>query len=233
MDKQLLERVTQPLGHPSTSSSTTTGDTPGVNEPRRDYETGTGPSPQQRDAINQIFALLRYNYHNQFTKAFPDLEAVKTGKRLWLNLLAEYPADVLLKAAERAVKECTWLPNVHEIIVRCDLASSLGVPDSWNAYLEACRAPTPKREQRWSHPIVYLAGKASDWFFLANNIEEVAYPVYERNYAILLRRLLAGEALDLPMEKGLPDHVEHPLPRQEQQQRLRDLIADFDHPGRS
>ena len=193
-------------------------------EPQTDYR---GSSQDQRDAINQIFALLRYNYHNQFTKAFPDMDAVRTGKRLWLNLLAEYPADVLLKAAERAVKECTWLPNVHEIIVRCDLAASLGVPDAWHAYLEACRAPTPKREQRWSHPLVYLAGRASDWFFLANNIEEVAFPVFERNYELLLRRLLAGEELDAPMPKALPDTVEHPLPRPEQQRRLRDLIEQF------
>ena len=193
MDKHLLERVTQPLTRHSTSSSTTTGELPAsVAETGSRYQTATD---DQRDAINQIFALLRYNYHNQFTKAFPDLDAVKTGKRLWLNLLAEWPAETLLSAAERAVKECTWLPNVHEIISRCNLAENLGVPDSWQAYLEACRAPSPKKAQQWSHAIVYLAGKASDWFFLANSVEEVAFPVFERNYQILLRRLRNGEEL--------------------------------------
>jgi hypothetical protein len=225
MDKHLLERVTQPLTHPSTSSSTTTGKAAAqVQEPASGYRTATD---EQRDAINQIFALLRYNYHNQFTKAFPDLEAVKTGKRLWLNLLTDFTPDVLLKAAERAVKECTYLPNVHEIIVRCDLAGSLGVPDSWHAYLEACRAPSPKKQYPWSHPIVYLAGKASEWFFLANSIEEVAFPVFERNYEILMRRLIAGESLELAVEKALPDHVEHPLERAENQRRLHQLIQNL------
>lgn len=219
--------MTQPLTRHSTSSSTTTGNSPDqVAEPGGPYQ---GSSDEQRDAINQIFALLRYNYHNQFTKAFPDLDAVKTGKRLWLNLLADWPAETLLSAAERAVKECTWLPNVHEIIARCDLADNLGVPDPWRAYLEACRAPSPKKSQSWSHPIVYLAGKASDWFFLANNVEEVAFPVFERNYQILLRRLRNGDSLEADIEPALPETVEHPLPRAENQARLRRLLNDLNN----
>ncbi len=144
-------------------------------------------------------------------------------KRLWSRLLVDYRGDVIMRAAEKAVKESGWLPNVHEVVARCDIADVLGLPDPHRAYMEACRAPSPKQEYRWSHPAVYYAGRASDWFFLANNIEEVAYPVFKRNYEILLRRLQNGEDIQMEIAPALPEQIERPLPREQQQQRLQQL----------
>ena len=53
--------------------------------------------------------------------------------------------------------------------------SDLGLPSARDAYMEACRAPSPRAAQAWSHPAVYLAGRDSDWFFLANNTERETY----------------------------------------------------------
>lgn len=209
---QLLNRVTQQLKQASSDSKTPAGET-----------LAHEPSIEQKEAINQIFELFRFNYHNQFLKAFPDLDTMIMAKRLWARLLGEYSGDVMMRAAERAVKESSFLPSVHEVLARCDVADSLGLPSVHAAFMEACRAPSPKKEFNWSHPAVYYAGRASDWFFLANNVEEKTFPVFKRNYEILLKRLQNGESIEMEVAKALPEHSETPLPRKEQQQRLQEL----------
>lgn len=129
-----------------------------------------------------------------------------------------------MKAAERAVKESSYLPNVHEVIRRCDPAGTLGLPAAHAAYVEACRAPSPKQEYNWSHPAVYYAGRASDWYYLANTPESQAFPVFERNYQILVARIQQGEDIQLEIERALPETVETPLSREEQRQRMSALI---------
>lgn len=178
-------------------------------------------------AINQIFELFRFNYHNQFLKAFPDLNTMNMAKRLWLRLLSEYSAEVMMRAAERAVKESTFLPNVHEVLSRCDVAEVLGLPNVHAAYMEACRAPSPKKEFNWSHPAVYYAGRASDWFFLANSPETKAFPVFQRNYDLLLKRLQNGEEIELEIAKAIPQEIELVLDKQQQKQRLAELKNDL------
>lgn len=213
MDKPLLNRVTQQL-QPASSASTT----PAGEEPR-------AATVEQKTAINQIFELFRFNYHNQFLKAFPDHGTLITAKKLWANLLAEYASDVVMAAAERAVKESSYLPNVHEVIRRCDPSGTLGLPPARAAYIEACRAPSPKAEYDWSHPAIYYAGRASDWYFLANTPEQKAFPVFERNYSMLLSRIQQGEDITIELEKALPETIEQPLPREEQRQRMKHLKA--------
>ena len=144
-------------------------------------------------------------------------------KRLWARLLADYSGEVIMRAAEKAVKENSFLPNVHEVLARCDIADAMGLPSAYAAYMEACRAPSPKKEFNWSHPAVYFAGRASDWFFLANTPEEQAFPVYQRNYEILLKRIQDGDELEMDIAKALPETVEIALPREEQHKRLQDL----------
>ena len=207
MDNALLNRTTQQLQPASSDSTIPTGE-------RRQA------TVDQKTAINQIFELFRFNYHNQFLKAFPDHGTLITAKKLWSGLLLEYAPEVIMQAAERAVKESSYLPNVHEVIRRGDPAGSMGLPAVHAAYVEACRAPSPKQEYPWSHPAVYYAGRASDWYFLANTPEAQAFPVFERNYQILLGRIQQGEDISLEVDKALPETIEQPLAREEQRQRM-------------
>lgn len=136
-------------------------------------------------------------------------------KRLWLRLLGEYSGAVIMRAAERVVKESSWLPSVHDVIERCDIADTHGLPNAYSAYIEACRASSPKKEFAWSHPIVYYAGVATDWFFLANTAEQYAFPVFKHNYEILLRRLQRGEEITIEIPKAIPEKVEVFLSKEE------------------
>jgi hypothetical protein len=213
--KQVLNRVTQQLRQASTDSVTQAG------------QNNATPTDGQMTAINQIFELFRFNYHNQFLKAFPDLDTLNMAKRLWLRLLGDYSGEVIMRAAERAVKENSWLPNVHEVLSRCDVAEVLGLPSAHAAYVEACRAPSPKKDYRWSHPAVYFAGRATDWFFIANEPEEKVFPVFKRNYDILLQRLQNGETLEMDIPVALPENVNIPVSRDEQKKRMEHLLSSL------
>ncbi|HIE91615.1 MAG TPA: hypothetical protein EYQ83_01610 [Acidobacteria bacterium] len=212
--KQVLNRVTQQLKQASADSVTPAGQ-------------NNAPSDDQLSAINQIFELFRFNYHNQFLKAFPDLDTMNMAKRLWLRLLGDYSGEVIMRAAEKAVKENSWLPNVHEVLARCDISEVLGLPSPHAAYVEACRAPSPKKEFNWSHPAVYFAGRSTDWFFIANEPEEKVFPVFKRNYDLLLNRIQNGENLEIDIPRGLPEETTTPLSRDEQKDRLKNLMADL------
>lgn len=171
-----------------------------------------------------MFAEFELVYHNQYHKAFPNAEKLGYAKKLWFNNLCDVTPGRILDAAHRAIRESEYLPTIKGILKYCQPDDAeLGLPDSHSAYLEACRAPSPKADYAWSHPAVYLAGKASDWFFLANTSENYAYPVFRRHYEDFCQRQRRGEQLALPARAALPKKPSHPLDREQQKQKLREM----------
>ncbi|MDB6061323.1 MAG: hypothetical protein JWM78_1426 [Verrucomicrobiaceae bacterium] len=184
------------------------------------------PTAEHIDAINQIFTELELAYHNQFRRAFPDAAQLGMAKQLWLQSLCDLKPARLRAGVRRAIKNSEYLPSLHTLRQYCDpQPHELGLPDAHNAYIEACRAPTPKRDHTWSHVIVYRAGVETDWFFLANSPESIAFPLFKRNYELLIERLLNGENLNVPLPKALPEEIGTPLTREENKQRLQQLRA--------
>jgi hypothetical protein len=173
------------------------------------------------DAVNQMFAEFALVYHNQYQKAFSDKEKLSLAKRLWLSHLAAYSPEQILAAARRATHESEYLPTVRGVLKY--LESSSGLPDAYDAYREACLAPSPKVEQRWSHPAVYLAGQETGWYFLATQTEKISRPVYERHYRALCERVAAGETLHLPEVLELPEPEHHSMTAEERQAAVRAL----------
>jgi hypothetical protein len=138
------------------------------------------PDSQLIEAINQVFALFRLNYHNQYYAAWSDAEQVKQVKRLWLEALDAYPTAVILRAAQHAIEHSDYLPTLNRMIEACrHCLSDLGLPSPYDAYRQACLAPSPKTDAAWQHPAVYLAGRDSDWFFLANEQSQKRGPSIE------------------------------------------------------
>lgn len=167
--------------------------------------TAAGPSDPARegariDAINQVFALFRLNYHNQYYRAFEDAGQLAQAKKLWLESLAEYPVEAILLGARRCIEEAEYLPTLARMreCCRAALFAALGLPDARTAYTEACLAPEPRTAHAWSHPAVWHAACATGWPLLTSAPEKTALPVFERHYHAACARLLAGEALALP-----------------------------------
>ncbi len=162
------------------------------------------------NAINQIFAIFRRNYHNQYYRALPDEQELSVTKRLWLEPLLRFSPETILQAAKSVIETSEFLPTLRTMIRHCEEQGNPGLVDAHSAYIEACRAPSPKADCAWSHPAVYYAGKQCDWYFLQSNSEEIAYPVFKRAYDKICQQVLQGATLATPRKTALPQTAEQP-----------------------
>lgn len=186
------------------------------------------PTAAHADAINQLFIELELAYHNQFHKAFPDARALQMAKQLWLTVLADLDPSLITAAGRRSVCDSTYLPTLHTVREHCETLMFDGLPDVKTAFNEACKAPEPKSAYPWSHPIVYRAGQASDWFFLKTQPEKKAFPVFERNYQLLRERLRQGETLESPVPAALEKLSGKVLSSAEQKEQIANLRRSLD-----
>ena len=181
-------------------------------------------SGEQIDTINQVFALFRINYHNQYHAAFGDTAVLNQAKKLWAESLSRFSPEAILAGAKRVIEASDYLPTLHRMISACQgTPAQHGMPETHSAYLEACRAPSPKSEHAWSHPAVYHAGRECDWFFLSNTSEREAFPIFKRHYENLCARVLDGETLQLPDTPKLTESSALPLSKSENLARLKAL----------
>tara|TARA_R110000772_G_scaffold38750_2_gene91232 strand:+ start:3857 stop:4528 length:672 start_codon:yes stop_codon:yes gene_type:complete len=176
------------------------------------------------DAINQMFAEFELAYHNQYHKAFPDEGALNLAKKYWLNTLAVFSPELILKATRQLVLSQPYLPTIANVADTCKNGLSLfGLPSIHDAYLEACRKASPKSAQQWSHLAVYLAGRATGWFELANQTEAQIFPLFDYHYSQLMQRVLHGEELKVSVATPLPETSTVCLSANENLSRLKEL----------
>jgi len=180
------------------------------------------------DAINQLFAEFELAYHNQFHKAYAQEGSLKLAKKYWLNCLADFMPEVIVRAARQVVKSQEYLPTVASMINACENSLPLfGLPAPHAAYVEACCAPEPKHSHAWSHPAVYLAAKRTGWFALATETQSAIFPVFEYNYHLLCQQVLRGEQLEIGIAAALPETVSSPLSPEENKARMKALREKF------
>ncbi|MEM9256494.1 MAG: replication protein P [Pseudomonadota bacterium] len=179
------------------------------------------------EAINQIFALFRLNYHNQFYAAYPQDEQLNQVKRLWLDALSSLPVEQILHGARYAIEQSEYLPTLNRMLECCQSGLlEFGLPEPRAAYIEACNAASPKSAQTWSHPAVYLAGRDSDWFLLSNSSEQVSWPIFKSHYASYCAAALRGEVLSIPEQAALQQTSAKPLSPEAQRKALSRLRKD-------
>ena len=176
-----------------------------------------------------MFALFRLNYHNQFYAAYPDNEQVNQVKKLWLDALAPYPNEQVLRGAKNAIETSEYLPTLNRMLESCTEAlQELGLPDARAAYVEACRAGHPKSAQRWSHPAVYLAGRDAEWFFLSSEPESKTWPRFQACYHGYCQKVMAGEKLTIPAPEALPASSGEPSTKEDALAEIAKIRASLD-----
>jgi hypothetical protein len=186
-------------------------------------------SQDQKEALNAVFSLFRVNYHNQYYKAFPDTETLNTIKKLWLNSLSQIPAEAILAGSERIIQRSEFLPTLAQMLQACCVDKD-GRPlaDARSAFVEACNAPSPKAKYRWSHPLVYHAGRKTGWHRLASSDENYSFPIYRQQYENLLEALIRGE--ELPAIEHIEEEQKKaaPLDRDAARVRLAELRTQLE-----
>lgn len=180
------------------------------------------------NAINECFELLRINYHHLYFSAYSEIDAVNAAKRLWLESLSPYQADVIRQATHSLIKQSDYLPTISLMIKKCmELSSEQSLPSVHDAYIEACTAPSPKRNYQWSHPAVFYAGQKSDWRLLAGSDEKIAFPIFKNHYQSLCAQLIEGFTLPPIKTLALPESTETPLSKTENAERMSKLKAEL------
>lgn len=203
----------------------------GAREQHGRYDAGAGRAdngPDLIDAINQIFAEFELAYHNQYYKAYGDADHLIMVKKYWLECLRDFQPRHLVAAARRLVKSQEYLPTISAVIRACESGHDLfGLPSVRDAYIEACRAPAPKSAYAWSHPAVYHAGKATDWFQLATEPEDKIFPLFSYYYRQFCDRVMHGETLETPVPPALPKKISKPLSYEEREHELQTLRSEL------
>lgn len=116
------------------------------------------------------------------------------------------------------------MPTIRGILKFCENDFDLyGLPEPRAAYVEACNASSPKASFAWSHPAVFYAGNASNWFFLANNSEAIALPIFKQHYEKLCQQVRQGVELEPPKPKALEEKPEEVLSNAAQQEKIQQL----------
>lgn len=215
--KDLAQRAAQELAASSTTSLTAAGRT----------EFARAPAPESIDAINQVFALFRLNFHNQYYSAFGDAEQLKQIKKLWLESLSEFAPEAILLGARHCIQTSEYLPTLHRMLECCRTVQmqANGLPDAHAAYLEACRAAEPRHAQHWSHPAVFHAGQKTGWFLLASGTESRVFPLFREHYQALCVKVIRGDCLALPAPEETASEGKSSLSVEEQRAHLQHLRA--------
>jgi hypothetical protein len=237
--KTLLDQVAQKIAPSQSNSTTPAGHLDGegsrttiVNSDffqDKEVNKSAREKTQLVEAINECFELLRINYQHLYFSAYSEIDAVNAAKRLWLESVAPFSADVVRTATHELIKHSDYLPTISRVIRKCnDLSDGNTLVDAHSAYKEACNAPSPKQNNSWSHPAIYYAGKKSDWYFLANNTEQRAFPIFKAHYEKICERVRNGEELMPVKQLALPETIETPLTKEDNVSRMADLRAELD-----
>lgn len=167
---------------------------------------------QAAKVINHLFRDLRA-ICSAWRQAWPDVAAYKASKQQWL--LAFFEAGIsrpeqlqfgLMRARQLG---SPFIPSPGTFIEWCQPSPEmLGLPPLATAFREACRNAHPAMAGRaeWSHDAVWHAAKECGFENLNRLATDLSAKLFERNYVVAVRRLVAGQPLQ-KMPLALPETV--------------------------
>lgn len=150
----------------------------------------------KRRGINRIFATLKIAYPAWYEKHFGEPEAEALGKRLWRCVTDELTDQQIDNALRRMAATAKFPLSPAEFIA---LANQVpGVPTEAEAWTQALQG-------RYTHDAVKVAAQLTGTFDLrkANRTDGYLKQQFERNYAIVIRRMQNGQPLDGRVHQGI------------------------------
>ncbi|WP_168772452.1 replication protein P [Pseudomonas sp. A-1] len=172
----------------STSCTTTTGDS--VESNVHDLEA------RARTAVKRVFATLKSSYPAWYERHYGDVRAESLAKRIWMTGIKSLTDVQVDRGLQRMVLDADYPPSLKEFVKLCLRID--GVPDAGTAWYQALR-------KHYGHEAVRVAAKLTGTYDLQRSGygDVVLRAEFERNYAIVVRRLENGEPLDGAILKGI------------------------------
>jgi hypothetical protein len=162
--------------------------------------------------INDLFRDLR-SICTAWKQAWPDQATYTASKQQWLTAFLEAgissPEQLQFGLMRCRQSGAAFIPPPGEFIQWCQPSPEmLGLPTLSAAFREACRNahPAVAGKGKWSHDAVWHAAKECGFENLNRLATDLSSKLFERNYTIAIRRLVAGESLQR-MPLALPAEV--------------------------
>lgn len=140
------------------------------------------------------------------TELMPEFVAKEYAKAILKAGLTDDQIKGGLRVFEKGAGEKPFMPNPTEFVEMCQ-ESTGALPGYREAYQEACRYAGDLCNAKWTHPAIYVAGKAVGWFELRNRPEKETWPTYKQAYKDALARVSAGEVLEAYVPKQRIAHT--------------------------
>jgi hypothetical protein len=161
-------------------------------------------------AINELFKELR-SIRSAWRQAWPDKETYQSSKRQWFQAFVEAEictqGQINFGMSQVRKQPGDFIPSPGQFIEWCKPSPEmLGLPPLAKAHREACRNAHPGMagQGNWSHDAVWHAAKECGFENLNRLAVDLSLKLFERNYSIAVRRILAG----LPLQ-SMPLAVTH------------------------
>lgn len=162
--------------------------------------------------INDLFRDLR-TICSAWKQAWPDEATHRAAKQQWLTAFLEAginaPEQLQFGLMRCRQSGREFIPAPGKFIEWCHPSPEmLGLPALAAAFREACRNAHPSMagQAKWSHDAVWHAAKECGFENLNRLATDLSSKLFERNYSIAVRRLVAGEPLQ-KMPLALPAEV--------------------------
>ena len=162
--------------------------------------------------INRLFRDLRTIF-SAWKQAWPDMGTYKAAKQQWLTAFLEAgintPEQLQFGLMRCRQSGREFIPAPGKFIEWCQPSPEmLGLPTLAAAFREATRNAHPAMAGRgsWSHDAVWHAAKECGFENLNKLAADACSKLFERNYTIAVRRIMAGEPLQ-KMPLALPAEV--------------------------
>lgn len=186
------------------------------------------PTDADRELMNRVFSRLKANISGwKQAIGTPDVE--RMAKQEWFKAFVDHGInrEEQLHAgfAYLRANPVDWWPSVAKFIGWCKENGGFDFPTARVAYYEYCRNLGNLEQAKWSHPIIRIAGREAGNYELKTLPESKSFPLFERAYAVLLKRIRAGEDVDYSVPRALPATIERPLDRQENKKRMAALLG--------
>lgn len=145
---------------------------------------------------------------------------------IWRRAVSDLTPEEIRRGVNKAKDyKGTWFPvNIFRDLCK-PTDKDLGLPGDKEAYYEACLAGTPKAKQRYTHPIVFLAGQATGWWNLKTKREAESFKQFKHFYDLFAARVRNGEKLHIRevIEHKQEDAFSEPVDMAKEQERFNDL----------
>ena len=152
--------------------------------------------------IDLLFLKLELAYHYQFYKVFGTDERLSEGKKIWATSLKNIDNEVIIKAVEDVISSQSFLPTLTDISKACeDIINIDGFPSPEEAYLEARKSYQPRKNFKWSHPIVYFAGRKTGWNLLNEKDTKENFYVFRKEYLKLKNKFINEKSFEIDLSK--------------------------------